>query len=82
MLQHTLRGLDKMLGKEHPDTLVSVHFLASLYKNTRKYHDALPLYQRACVGYEKVLGLNHPATKACNDGYSKLLEIMKTEQEN
>jgi hypothetical protein len=53
-----------------------------LYKTTKRYHGALLLYRRACAGFEKVLGLNHPQTKDCSDGYSALLEIMKAEQEN
>jgi hypothetical protein len=71
-----------MLGKEHPDTLTGVYSLAYLYRRIKKYHDALPLYRRACVGFEKVLGLNHPRTKECNNDYIKLLESMKTKQEN
>ena len=51
-----------MLGKEHPDTLVSVNNLALLYEAQGRYGEAEPLYRRALEAYERVLGKEHPDT--------------------
>jgi len=53
-----------VLGKEHPDTLASVHNLAALYQAQGRYSEAEPLYKRALEAYERVLGKGHPDTLA------------------
>ncbi|KAF2676940.1 hypothetical protein K458DRAFT_320815, partial [Lentithecium fluviatile CBS 122367] len=60
---------EKMLGREHPDTLTSVYHLAFLFHQQQHYPAACALYQRACDGCVKVLGTQHPITLACLDHY-------------
>ena len=74
MHRRALDGYEKVLGKEHPHTLTSVHCFAYMLQSKEKYHDASLLYQRACTGYEKILGLNHHTTKACAKDYSAMLD--------
>ena len=51
-----------MLGPEHPSTLASVGYLASLYRVQGRYSEAEPLYKRALAARERVLGPEHPLT--------------------
>ena len=38
---------ERLLGAEHPNTLVSLNNLAGLYESQGRYDEAEPLYQRA-----------------------------------
>ena len=51
-----------MLGKEHPDTLVSVNNLASVLQYQGNYEEAEQMNRRALEGKEKALGKEHPST--------------------
>ena len=50
------------LGAEHPDTLMSVSNLASVYESLGRYGDAERLYLRELPASERVLGAEHPDT--------------------
>jgi hypothetical protein len=65
MKRRALEGSEKVLGREHPDTLTSVYNLAFLFHRRQHYSTAVGLYQRAHEGYVKVLGAEHPTTTAC-----------------
>ncbi|EGN94865.1 hypothetical protein SERLA73DRAFT_162897 [Serpula lacrymans var. lacrymans S7.3] len=61
IFHQTLRCREQRLGPEHPDTLDSVHNLASAYNSLGRYGEAESLYGRALTGREK-LGFGHPST--------------------
>lgn len=65
-----LRKTEKMLGKEHPNTLTSVYCLAYLLHQKKRYKDAEMFYHRAYAGYRKALGEKYPTTAACSRYYS------------
>ena len=54
--QRALDGYEKVLGKDHADTLNTIHNMASVFNDQGQYEKALEWYQRALDGYEKVLG--------------------------
>jgi tetratricopeptide (TPR) repeat protein len=60
--QRALGGREKTLGKDHPDTLSTVHNMGSVFDNQGEYGKALEWYQRALDGCEKTLGKDHPST--------------------
>ena len=62
MDRRALDSREKMLGKEHPDTLTSVCNLASVLRYQGKYGEAEPMNRRALDDNEKVLGKEHPST--------------------
>ncbi|KUJ07385.1 uncharacterized protein LY89DRAFT_365096 [Mollisia scopiformis] len=62
MDRRALEGREKVLGKEHPNTLTSVSNLASVLQNQGKYEQAEEMNRRALEGHEKVLGKEHPDT--------------------
>ena len=62
MIAQQALGSERVLGKEHPDTLKSVNNLAALYQRQGRYSEAEPLYKRALEARERVLGPEHPDT--------------------
>ena len=68
---------ERVLGKEHPDTLTTVHCLAYLLHQMKRYKDAEVFYHRAYAGYRKTLGEKHPTTAACSRHYSSMLKEEK-----
>jgi hypothetical protein len=70
---------EKVLGPEHPSTLTSMSNLAGVLNRQGKY-ESLPLYKRACAGYEAVLGKDHPTTRACHQHYADALASQERSQ--
>lgn len=62
MQRQALDAGEKVLGNEHPDTLIGVHNLALMLQGQSRYEEAEPVFQRALYGQEKVLGKEHPIT--------------------
>ncbi|KAL9630085.1 MAG: hypothetical protein Q9164_006593 [Protoblastenia rupestris] len=62
MDRRALDGREKVLGKEHPDTLMSVSNLALVLQYQGKYDEAEQINRQALDGREKVLGKEHPDT--------------------
>src|SRR5262249_46367314 len=57
-----LKGRERVLGPEHPDTLTGVRNLAWLYQSQGFYTEAEPLLKRALAGFERKLGMEHRQT--------------------
>jgi tetratricopeptide (TPR) repeat protein len=74
MHQHAFEGRIKVLGKEHPDTLMSMNDLASLLESQGKYDEAEPIYRQTLQLSEKVLGKEHPGTLTSINNLAFLLE--------
>ena len=62
LYRETLQLREKVLGKEHPDTLTSMNNLAGLLESQGKYNAAELLYRETLQLREKVLGKEHPDT--------------------
>ena len=56
------RNIEKMLGKEHPDTLTSIHKLAFVLSEQGSYKEAEQIHRQALALIETVLGKEHPHT--------------------
>ncbi|KAH7123380.1 putative kinesin [Dactylonectria estremocensis] len=57
-----LETRERVLGREHPDTLMSVHILALVLQDQGKYEEAEQMNRQALDAREKVLGREHPDT--------------------
>ena len=75
MNRQALEGKEKVLGREHPNTLNSVYCLAFLSVQQQCYPAALALYQRAYKGRVRVLGATHPGTVACLNHYESARKL-------
>jgi tetratricopeptide (TPR) repeat protein len=58
----SLETREKVLGREHPNTLTSVSQLGTVLSRQGKYDEAKAMHRRAFEGHEKVLGREHPNT--------------------
>ncbi|MDH6214166.1 tetratricopeptide repeat protein [Streptomyces pseudovenezuelae] len=63
-LQRALAGSARVLGADHPDTLVSRGTLASSYWSAGDLGRAVPLYEQTLADLVRVLGADHPNTLA------------------
>jgi len=62
LYRRALDSCERVLGKEHPATLISVGNLAGCLRALGDAAGALPLFRRALDSFERVLGKEHPAT--------------------
>ena len=81
-----LEGRERVLGKEHPETLDSINRLAKIYATPVKlrpdanalivrFDQAEALYKRALAAEERVFGKDHPQTLATADGLAWVLSL-------
>jgi tetratricopeptide (TPR) repeat protein len=56
----TLETRKRVLGDDHPDTVVSMNGLAKLYQILGRYDEAEPLYLETLETRKRVLGDDHP----------------------
>ena len=62
MVRESLTAREKVLGREHLITLLSVNMLALVLQDQGQYEAAEEMSRRVLAGYEKVLGHEHPDT--------------------
>jgi hypothetical protein len=62
LYQQVVEGRQKVLGKEHPNTLASINSLAWTLNEQGKHEAAEVMARWALEGREKVLGKEHPNT--------------------
>ncbi|KAK3612822.1 hypothetical protein LTR22_028443, partial [Elasticomyces elasticus] len=74
MNRRALKGYEKALGPEHPNTLTSVSNLAEVLRSQGKYEAAEEMNRRALKGREKALGPEHPSTLTSVGNLAGLLE--------
>ncbi|KAF2195997.1 hypothetical protein GQ43DRAFT_485285 [Delitschia confertaspora ATCC 74209] len=72
MHQETLALKEKVLGKEHPGTLESLHLLAYLLQKQKRYVEASILYMRAYKSYEHTFGPQDSRTISCLNNYAAM----------
>jgi tetratricopeptide (TPR) repeat protein len=68
LYRRALEARERTLGKEHPDTLMTVHNLALLLKDKGDYAEAEPLYRWALKASERTLGRDHTNTVMAVNG--------------
>lgn len=57
-----LEGLERTLGEEHPNTLITITALGGLYNEQGRFYEAGAMCERALVASEKTCGSEHPLT--------------------
>ena len=71
--RQALQLMEKVLGKEHPDTLRSMNNLALILNNQGKYEEAEQIHQQALQFRERVLGKEHPNTLTSMNNLANVL---------
>ena len=62
LYQRCLQARERLLGKEHPGTLITVGNLAVLFQDKGDYEQAEAYYKRDLEASERLLGPEHPST--------------------
>lgn len=62
LLQKAVQGQEKVLGKEHSETLNSKYCLALILHQQQKYQKAEELLREAVQGEEQIIGREHSNT--------------------
>jgi tetratricopeptide (TPR) repeat protein len=62
LFEQTLTDFSRVLGDDHPDTLISRNNLALAYQDAGRLDLALPLYERTLADRRRVHGDDHPST--------------------
>ena len=81
LYEECLAKRKRVLGDDHPDTLMSLNNLAVLFDSKGEYDRALPLYEECLAKRKCVLGDDHPHTKSSQrslDYCARLLEASST----
>jgi tetratricopeptide (TPR) repeat protein len=71
--RQTLALDEKVLGKEHPDTLTTTNNLALVLHRQGNYEEAETIYKQTLALREKVLGKEYPSTLSSVDSLAYLL---------
>jgi serine/threonine-protein kinase len=61
-MRQVLEAQRRVLGPEHPDTYLSMFFLAQILRDKRDYVQAVALLRETLAGYRRVLGEDSPQT--------------------
>ncbi|MEU8397349.1 tetratricopeptide repeat protein [Nonomuraea sp. NPDC048892] len=54
---------ERVIGADHPDTLITLHGLAAAYEAAGRADDALAGYERVAARFEAVMGPEQTLTK-------------------
>ena len=57
-----LSGRRRLLGEEHPDTLIIMNNLGAFYSNQRRFAEAEPLFDKVLEARKRILGPDHQYT--------------------
>jgi lipopolysaccharide exporter len=60
--ERTLAECERLLGRDHPDTLTARDDLACVYRATGRLAEAIALFKRSVSDRERLLGASHPST--------------------
>jgi len=71
----------RVLGDDHPDTLISMSTLAQLFRFMGRYEDALPYYAEVLETRRRTLGDSHPNTLLSITSMGLVLKSMGRFQE-
>ncbi|OSS43186.1 hypothetical protein B5807_12172, partial [Epicoccum nigrum] len=74
MNQSALEAREKVLGREHPNTLASMNNLALVLDSQGKYEEAEAMHRQTLATREKVLGREHPNTLASMNNLASVLD--------
>jgi len=72
-----LEAIERLLGPEHPDTLISVVNLGGLFKSMGEYGKAF--HNRILEAHERLLGQEHPTTLITVGNFESLNKSMGLE---
>ena len=58
---------ERVLGPDHPDTLISRNYLATAYRDAGRLDEAIDLHRQTLADQERILGPDHPSALVSRD---------------
>ncbi|MFC0098374.1 tetratricopeptide repeat protein [Micromonospora marina] len=80
LLAAVLIDAKRILGHDHPDTLVTATHLAALYLRDGFAEKAFAIFDETLAGCERTLGLDHPDTLAIREALPILRQQYRPRQ--
>ncbi len=71
--RHILDFDNRVVGPDHPDTLISSDYLANTLSELGEHRQAAELHQQNLAEYERVLGPDHPTTLTSRNNLANAL---------
>ncbi len=72
LLEQTLDDSKRVLGADHPRTLILRNTVAMIYRSTGRTTEAIPLLEQTLNDSEQVLGVDHPVTAVVRENLATL----------
>ncbi|HEX9543008.1 MAG TPA: tetratricopeptide repeat protein, partial [Streptosporangiaceae bacterium] len=72
LYEQTLVGCERVLGPDHPSTLMSRGNLAHAYHAALRLADAIAVLERTVADCERVLGPDHPMTQTMRESLAAM----------
>jgi Tetratricopeptide repeat len=80
MHQEVVEVTERVLGKEHPDTLTRMNNLASVLSDQRQYEKAAEIQVVVVVGFLRIFGSEHPNSRRCMNTLLTIWEFQGIEE--
>ncbi|KAK2059691.1 TPR-like protein [Colletotrichum caudatum] len=75
------KGFEKVFGKEHFKTLISIIDIGLVLYAQGEYKEAELIYQQALEGFKRTIGIDHPLTLICLNGLALVLSTQGKHKE-
>ena len=74
LFEQILTDRVRILGNDHPDTLISRDNLAGAYESDGRLNEAITLYEQTLADSTRILGNDHPSTLASRNNLAEAYE--------
>lgn len=74
LFEQILTDRVRILGNDHPDTLISRDNLAGAYESNGRLNEAITLYEQTLADSTRILGNDHPSTLASRNNLAAAYE--------
>lgn len=81
MFNQTVQGRERILGKEHKDTLYSKHWLATTLYVQQRHEEAVEMFYQVVQDRERTLGKDHEDTLVSRHGLARTLFVQQKYKE-
>ena len=81
MYEQNLAGCERVLGLDHPDTLVSRNNLAHAYRSAGRLDEAIGLFEQNLTEALRVLGPDHPNTRIFRDNLAAAYRTVRRDED-
>jgi hypothetical protein len=75
LYEQNLADCERVLGRDHPDTLTSRSNLAHAYHTVGRMVEAQAMFERTLADSERALGPDHPLTQTARENLAAVTQV-------